>query len=201
MPKKSSAAGLTVDFSGVETGGGRSVANGTYRIKVVEVTSEVGGDSGKEYLKWTYVIEKGQNHAGSKLYDNTSLQPQALWKLRGLLESFGVSVAGRFNLEPLRQWTGKITTAIVENEDYEGKQKPRIAEYVVKVDDDGSEAEGEEAEGEEAEETTFKKGDKVKFTEDGKTFKGVVVSVEDETATVDVSGDEWELDVSDLSLR
>lgn len=203
MPKKS---GLTVDFTGVEAGG-RSVADGKYRVKVKEVTLETGDTSGKDYLKWVYKIEPGQNHAGSLLYDNTSLQPQALWKLRGLLESMGVTVSGKFNLEPLRQWIGKETTVIVENEEYEGKQRPKISEYVVTVeaDDDSEEEETEEEteteDEEEGEDETpaFKVGARVKFKEDGKTYKGKITEVNDDMATVQVGDDEWELDVSDLT--
>src|SRR5271170_3613659 len=83
-------SGVSIDFSGVESGGGRAIPDGNYTVEVTEVTEEESSE-GNPYLKWIYKVATG-SHKGARIYDNTSLQPQALWRLKTLLECFGEEV-------------------------------------------------------------------------------------------------------------
>lgn len=199
---------LVVDFTGVESGGGRSLPDGDYDFVVDEVTEEIGESSDEPYLKWVLKVASG-SHRGVKVWENTSLQPQALWKLRGLLEAMGHQVDGKFTLRPLSQFDGEALRCRIENEEYNGKQKPRVAEY---LRSGGEEEKSEEtgppkrrarsAAAEEDEiDDRLRVGQKVSFEEDGKSYKGVLTSLDGDEATVEVDGEEWVVAVDDLTAR
>jgi len=205
--KKSKKAAISVNFEGVEAGG-KAVPDGTYRAAVESVSMEESS-GGNDYLKWTWKITEGAAK-GAKVWDNTSLQPQALWRLKGLLESLGEDdLDGEFDLDP-EKYIGEEAVLEITNEEYEGKQKPRVTAFMSNMpakDDDEDEkkpakkkaASKKVEEEEEADEGEFSKGQKVSFKDEkGKTQKGTVVSVDGDSITVDVKGEEWELDASDL---
>src|SRR5215813_11592392 len=141
MKKKArrSKGGTTVNFSGVESGG-RKCPDGDY---VAEVTAaEVEESSaGNPMISAKWKITKGK-FAGVTLFDNLSLVPNALWKLKTCLEALGVDPQ-EDDVEAsdyAEEMIGKEATVIVVNETYEGEQRPKITGY-------GS-AEGEEEDSE-----------------------------------------------------
>jgi hypothetical protein len=196
--------GLSVDFSGVESGG-KAVPDGAYEVEVVEVTEEEGADSGNPYLKWKFRITEGDSK-GAALYDNTSLQPQALWRLKGLLEVLGVEVPDSSMELDLAEYTGQTLTVTVVNEEFQGRDRPKVDSYG--GDADKSSRSGKttkkktptkDDDDDDDDDDEFKKGDLVQFEDEGKKLKGKVVSVDGDTATVETSdGEEWEIEASDL---
>ena len=207
--KRSKKSGVSIDFEGVEAGG-KAIPDGSYLAEVVEV-EERESQSGNDNLNWKWKITGGPAK-GAVLFDNTSLQPQALWRLKGLLEVLGEEVPdGAMDLD-LSSLVGREALLEVTNETYEGKKRPRITGF---ADPEGAEETGEEEEEEEEEEKPSKKsskaskksssklkaGTKVKWKDDnGKTVKGVVVSVDGDVATVeDGEQDEWEIEASELT--
>ncbi len=210
MPAKRPAPGkkgLTVDFSGVESGGGRAVDDGEYVAEVTSV-SEEESESGNPYLAWKWKITEQGDAKGATIYDNTSLQPQALWRLKGLLEVLGFDVPDSAMTIDLKALVGKKATLEITNEEYRGKQKPRVTAFngassaaaskaasskaKAKDDDDEEEEEDDDA-------PKFKAGQKVKFKdEDGSLQKGVFVSQDGDMATVKVDDDEWEVELDTL---
>ena len=222
--KKSKRKGLSVNFEGVESGG-KAVPDGHYPVTVesVELTES---SEGNEYLKWVFKINAGPSK-GAKIWDNTSLQPQALWRLKGLLEVLGEDdLDGDFELDT-DKYVGEELALEITNEEYQGKEKPRVTGFLAELPKGGKkgkeeeneeeeETEEEEAEEEEApakpakkkkaaskddddDESELKKGSKVTFKdENGRKQSGKIVSVDGDTATVDVKGEDWELDISDL---
>ena len=220
MAMKKGKKFVEVDFSGVESGG-KAVPDGTYRVEVVEITEEESSE-GHAYLKWKFRVVEGDSK-GAILYENTSLQPQALWKLKGLLEVLGEEVPDSVMKLDLADYVDGQLTVEVVNETYEGKDRPRVGQYGAadaapskssskkKPATDEDEEEEEEDEEEEkpakvkkktkaAAEPEFSKGQRVKFTDDeGKTQKGKIVAVDGDSATVQVGEDEWEIEVSDLT--
>lgn len=125
--KKSSS--VSVSFKGVQAGG-MSVPDGNYRAYPEEVTQEES-DDGNPYLKWKWKIV-GPKAKGALVWDNTSLQPQALWRLRGLLETLGHEIDEDdemdLDLEELAGDGNEITLEIT-NEKYKGKDQPRITGF------------------------------------------------------------------------
>jgi hypothetical protein len=149
------AGKVKVNFDGVETR--LHVPDGLYHSKVVEASLEDGKEY--QYIKWTFGLVGGQ-HDGRKVYTNTSLSPNALWNLRNLLETLGVDTPdSEFELD-LDSYTDLELMLRIENEVYEGKDRPKVTDYQAigaEVTDDEAPAEdaAEETEAEEeaAEET------------------------------------------------
>ena len=187
--------GISVDFTGVESGGGRAVPDGDYLLEVVGVEEKESGD-GNPYLAWKWKIAEGPLK-GATIYDNTSLQPQALWRLKTLLECMGVEAAGKMSLNP-EAYKGKFCGASVANETYQGKQKPRISGFLDKASLGASAAKSGPT-------SSFKKGTKVSFEFEGETLTGVIQSLDGNKAIVltqiDGNDEEWELPLSEVQAQ
>lgn len=81
----------SIDFTGVESGGA-TVPDGRYAAKLLEVDQLEGKESGEPYLEVTWEITSHKCQGRKIKFDNYSLQPQALWRLKGMLEALGVNV-------------------------------------------------------------------------------------------------------------
>ncbi len=135
-PRKRGSAkaskGLRINMSGVE--GKRAMPlEGEYLMRVVEVEQEKGGKSGKPYLAWTFAIEGETGdcaqYNGAKLFYNTSLQSDALWNLRGLLECLGVDIPdGEMDLL-LSEYEDMTLLGTVVHEVYDGKKRAKLGDY------------------------------------------------------------------------
>lgn len=126
--RKRSKGGLTVDFTGVETGGsGSRVKPGEYIAEVTSVTEEESSE-GNPYLKWEMKITEGK-YKGARLFHNTSLQPQALWNLRGLLEAMQIEVPDSEMELDLDEYAGQTVGVVVEQETYQGKNQARCVGF------------------------------------------------------------------------
>jgi hypothetical protein len=146
--KKGKKSGLSVDFTGVESGG-RAIKDGTYRAEVVEC-EEKESEEGNPYLNWKFKLTPKKGPA-VLVYDVTSLQPQALWRLRLLLETIGEEIPdGVMDLDP-PSYIGRELEVEITNEKYEGRDKPRITGFMA-LTEEGEEDENEESEEEEDEE-------------------------------------------------
>lgn len=131
------STGLKVDFTGVESSG--NVAEGRHLLTVdgaPEVkTSE---NSGNDYINWKFKAP------GGVIYHTTSLQPQALWNLRNVLESLGLEVPeGPLDLD-LAEMDGLTCGGEVEHESYQGKKRPRLVDIFPEEELEESEEEEEE---------------------------------------------------------
>jgi hypothetical protein len=87
------------NFSGVEVGNFEALPAGKYHVKPTEVSLEEAGPNsknpGSEYYHWTLTIQDG-DLAGRKLFYNTSMLPQALFGIKGMLLN-----SGKFTQEQL----------------------------------------------------------------------------------------------------
>lgn len=143
---KKSATAVKVDFTGVESSG--NVAEGRQALEVVECEVKTSENTGNDYINWKFKAK------GGTVYHTTSLQPQALWNLRNVLEAMGMEVPeGALELD-LSEFPGMELGAEIEHEKYQGKKKPVIIDVfpLNELDEEESEEEGEEEE--EAEELT-----------------------------------------------
>ena len=179
---------VSVNFEGVETRAGSDVPEGEYLAKVVEVEEYESQSSGNPVLKWKFEIVKGEEK-GKVLFHNTSLQQQALWNVRGLLEAAGIETPdSAFDIDLDEMVDVEVGVGVVIRE-WEGRDQSRIADFfpVEEFEENGEEEEeDEEGEDEENEE----EGEEESITpEDIKAMK----SSELESAV-----EEYELDV-DLS--
>lgn len=114
---------LVIDFTNVEEGG-FAVPNGKYVVKVKKIEQKTSA-AGAAYFNWELMILQGP-HKGKKLFHITSLKAAALFNLRNTLIALGVPVPkGKLKLD-LKALIGKIMGVTVVNEQYEGKDRPKI---------------------------------------------------------------------------
>lgn len=76
---------IVLNLAGVKTTF-EPVPAGNYDVSIVKAESTLAKSSGKPMIAVQYRIGDGE-HEGRVLFDNFSLQPQALWKLKTLLEA------------------------------------------------------------------------------------------------------------------
>lgn len=145
MAKKSSKKTIKVNFKGVDAGM-KVVPEADYAIKIKDVTLETGEESGKDYLKWALVVSRGP-HKGTALKPYiTTLQPQGLWNLRGLLEAFGQEVPDStmdLDLDELKA-IEEEAGCTVEHDTYQGRKQSVVVDVflIANLDSDGDGKDG-----------------------------------------------------------
>lgn len=214
--RKSKKAGISVNFSDTESQA--SLPEGDFLFEVDDVEQKTSENSGNDYLSITFKVGEGE-FKGKKVWHNCSLQPQALFNLRGVLEALGFEVPqGVMELDPA-DMIGETCGGTVQLEVYEGKKRPRIVEFFP-AEELGDEEAPEKAEkpakepepeakpatkskkkASKKEEPAIEAGSKVSFTDDeGEELEGKVLSIDGDTALVKVGKEEWEISVEELTL-
>lgn len=217
--RASKKGGIAVDFSDTETQ--KLITEGDYQVEVVEVEQGTS-QADQPKLDFQFHIVEDEEFNGKKLYHTCSLQPQALFNLRGLLEALGMEVPqGTMELDPA-DLIGLQCGVHVFHEVYEGKTKAKIAEFFPLGEEEeeapapkakaaakpAAKAAVKEAPASPAKKVVKKKKDPVievdsvvTFTdEEGNEISGTVTSLGDGTADVDVEGEIWEIGMEDLTL-
>lgn len=124
--KGRSSSSVNVDLSGVETSR-KAIPEGTYEVVVNEATQKDSRD-GNPMIAFEFEVSEG-TYKGAKLYENCSLQPQALFKLKSVLLALGMDIPNKaFDLN-LRDLVGLTCEVEVGHEVYEGKKRARILQY------------------------------------------------------------------------
>ena len=114
-----------LDFSGVESY--TKCAEGQHTAKIVEV-QENTTQAGDDMLTMVFEVIKGDSK-GAKVFDNFVLTDKALWKLKQLLQVVGIKCDGKIALD-LDKLVGKVCDIAVFHEEYNGKLKAKIDEYI-----------------------------------------------------------------------
>lgn len=148
----------TIDLSGVESAR-KAIPEGSYIVSVNDASIE-NSSKGSDYIKFEFEVIEGP-HKGAKLFHNCSLQPQALFNLKGVLEALGFTIPSKaFDLD-LSELLGLECEVEVGHETYEGKKRARILEFISgsedEEDDDEDEDDDEELDLQEALEELSKK--------------------------------------------
>lgn len=124
--KGRSSSSVNVDLSGVEASR-KAIPEGTYEVVVNEATQKDSRD-GNPMIAFEFEVTEGANK-GAKLYENCSLQPQALFKLKSVLLALGMDIPNKaFDLN-LRDLVGLTCEVEIGHEVYEGKKRARILQY------------------------------------------------------------------------
>lgn len=135
------SASVNVDLSGVETSR-KTIPEGVYTL-VVDSATQKNSQGGNPMIVFEFSVAEGK-YQGSKLYENCSLQPQALFKLKSVLIALGLDIPNKaFDLD-LKDLIGMTCEADVGHEVYEGKKKARILEYIDPSDSDSDEDDSED---------------------------------------------------------
>ena len=141
--KGRSSSSVNVDLSGVEASR-KAIPEGTYEVVVNEATQKDSRD-GNPMIAFEFEVADGA-HKGAKLYENCSLQPQALFKLKSVLLALGMDIPNKaFDLN-LRDLVGLTCEVEVGHEVYEGKKRARILQYNDPEDTQDENEEDEEGE-------------------------------------------------------
>lgn len=126
--KKSKKKGnsVSVNFEGVKAF--KAVPEGSY---VLKITGAEKGESSNdnETINWDFEVAKGE-HKGAKLWYTTVLTEKSLWKLRELLEAAGQEVPDDEMDIDLDDLIGCELGAIVFHEEYEGKNRAKIGDFI-----------------------------------------------------------------------
>lgn len=135
------SASVNVDLSGVETSR-KTIPEGVYTL-VVDSATQKSSQGGNPMIVFEFSVAEGK-YQGFKLYENCSLQPQALFKLKSVLIALGLDIPNKaFDLD-LKDLIGMTCEADVGHEVYEGKKKARILEYIDPSDSDSDEDDSED---------------------------------------------------------
>ena len=114
-----------LDFTGIEAY--VKCAEGQHVVKLTEI-EETESQAGNDMLNATFQVVKGAS-TGAKLYDNFVLTEKALWKLQSFLVAVGMKADGKIVLD-LDKLIGKTCIVEVVHEEYEGKTRARIQEFL-----------------------------------------------------------------------
>jgi len=99
---------------------------GTYLVRIEESSRAKKSSDGGAYIGWIGTILEGE-YEGKKLYWMTSLQPQALWNLKNMLEVIDVPWdEDGFELEDT---FGRELFVDVTVETYQGEQRNYVNGY------------------------------------------------------------------------
>jgi hypothetical protein len=127
--RKKKGRKVSVNMEGVQVS--RNIPEADYIGKPDSVTLETSDSSGNDYLDWEFVLTRGK-YKGRKFHYNTSLQPQALWNLRGVLEALNQEVpesAMDIDLDELENIQDECGLSI-ELDEYEGKKRSKIMDVI-----------------------------------------------------------------------
>lgn len=143
--KGRASASVNVDLSGVEASR-KTIPEGRYTL-VVDSATQKSSREGNPMIAFEFSVAEGK-YQGSKLYENCSLQPQALFKLKSVLIALGMDIPNKaFDLD-LKDLIGLTCEAEVGHETYEGKKRARILEYLdPNGDEDEDEGDSDEEDG------------------------------------------------------
>ncbi len=191
MAKSKKSKTIKVNMEGVEAR--VTIPEDDYAVKPVGATLEDGDKA--QYIAWELEITEGE-YEGKKLYTNTSLSENALWRLRTMLEAMGVEVPDgvmEIDLEEILKDEPEFGVTVA-HEDYEGRPRAQVVECFPAKDaeeEKGSKKGGKDKE-EEKSSKKDKKGGKDKEEEEKPDEDAINEMDEDELEEV---VDNFDLDV------
>ena len=152
MAKKNTGRTVTVDFSGVSSGGGRfRVPEGDYKFKVDKVEMGTSKSSGNTMVTVTFVGTEGRVK-GKKPRDYFTFTKDSLWKLRGFMEALGIDTPDSKTKVDVDAFVGKKVGITLGDDEYEGKVSSKPQDYIPYDEVDAEPEDDEEDEDEEEDE-------------------------------------------------
>ena len=151
----------TVDMTGVESGG-RSISDGWASLTIKKAEWVDSKSSDNEMIKLTLTAKRGKEKA--TVYDNLVNTEASLFKMKQVLEAIGQEVPDGAVEIDADELVGAELEGLIANEDYEGKDQPRVIDYRA-TGAAGEIDEGEEGEEDEEEAPPRKKKSKARDEE------------------------------------
>lgn len=114
---------MRVNFTDVQSTNYEALPKGWYSVKVTDGELRESGPNsknpGSEYINWELTIQEGE-FADRKVWTNTSLLPQALFALKGLMEAAGIDASSEIDFE-IDHLIGKDVQVRLSQRTYEGE--------------------------------------------------------------------------------
>jgi len=162
---------MKVDFTGVTVR--KLVPEGRWGFEVKEVKKDKGPNG--DYLEVRSAVINDDNFEGAEVYDNLSLSPKALWRLKSFLDALGFETDGEIELDPA-EMVGQVYDAdIFHDTSYDARPRAKVAEYYPIGDEDATSKDEEDAEVEEDDEE-----EETSSSDDGGAEEGEVVITEED---------------------
>lgn len=98
---------------------------GIYQAQIWAIDERLGEKSQQPYMAFDFRIDESPRH----LFDNFSLQPQALWRLKRLFEILGLPSKGTLDIDWDHEVVGLRVQLVVEHKESRGKMRESIVEY------------------------------------------------------------------------
>jgi len=116
-----------MNFANVKDGGNFSpkhVKEGDYRMRVVKVEDHIS-NSGNE--QWLFTLKREGDERASYPYYCGVDEKQA-WKIRNFFIAAGIQVPKKMVMVDPNKLVGKVVGAFLEDDEYEGRMRSKIAE-------------------------------------------------------------------------
>lgn len=131
------------------------IPDGAYHVRLVEVDSSREGNAGP-YWSWEFDVVEPGDGLNRKLWNNTSLSEQALWKLQETFKAFGVPEDTDTDEILGRVCKAIVSTRTIQQGQRKGELTNQIDRLVPKDEDfEAPEPAGAAAGGSSAEEDIF----------------------------------------------
>lgn len=119
---------LPINFAGVQASQNfEPVAAGTYEVAVHAVKAKKSS-TGKPMLEWVFEIQEEGDAWGHRIFTNTILEANSLWRTKDFLLALGFSeeeLAAEFELDPA-DLVGLGAMAVLGVEEYQGQKRNRV---------------------------------------------------------------------------
>jgi hypothetical protein len=124
--------GIKVNFTDVQSSDFEPIPSGTYAARVTDGEIRESGPNSKnpgaQYINWEFTISEGE-HESRKQWLNTSLLPQALFGLKGLLAATGKfsqeQIDGELDFD-IDDVVGAEVKIVVGQRTYEGELRNEV---------------------------------------------------------------------------
>lgn len=117
---------MEVDFTGVE--GIEAIPDGRYPA-IVAVVEEKTSAKDKPYISWQFEIAEGE-YKGRKMFNNTSLQPQALWKVKETIVALGIPIKGNKIKINDNDLIGLTCDLMIGQREWEGQMRNEVRQVL-----------------------------------------------------------------------
>jgi hypothetical protein len=116
---------ILVDFTGVQS---YTLCDEGRHLAALCAAEDKETQSGDTMIVAQFEILTGASK-GSKVYENFPLTPKALWKLKQYMEALGVKADGKLKINT-DKLMGRRCFIDVNHEEYDGKLRARIAQFL-----------------------------------------------------------------------
>lgn len=123
------------------------VPNGIYRVRLMDVSTDGKGPAGP-YWTWTFKVDEPEGSDlhqfnGRKLWHNTSLSDDALFKMKEVFEAMGYTLDSDTDEMMGHHCRALLTTSVIEKGNRKGEKRNEIVRLMSEDDTDSDDGDDE----------------------------------------------------------